>query len=182
MLLVMPADHVIAELDAFQRAIAEGAELAAGGALVTFGIVPDRAETGYGYIRGGAILAEGRQGRALAEFVEKPDRDTAQRYLESGEYFWNSGIFMMKASVWLRVIERFNPDMASACTVAYAGCTPDADFIRLEQGAFERCPSDSIVSAPQTPFCPDSLGRDQMLGLEIPGQEGLEVFDSGRGR
>ena len=130
----MPADHVIAELDAFQRAIAEGAELAAGGALVTFGIVPDRAETGYGYIRGGAILAEGSQGRALAEFVEKPDRDTAQRYLESGEYFWNSGIFMMKASVWLRAIERFNPDMASACTVAYAGCTPDADFIRLEQG------------------------------------------------
>ena len=92
MLLVMPADHVIAELDAFQRAIAEGAELVAGGALVTFGIVPDRAETGYGYIRGGAILAEGSQGRALAEFVEKPDRDTAQRYLESGEYFWNSGI------------------------------------------------------------------------------------------
>ncbi|WP_323034217.1 mannose-1-phosphate guanylyltransferase/mannose-6-phosphate isomerase [Pararhodobacter sp.] len=143
-LLVMPADHVIADLGAFQRAIAEGGELAAGGALVTFGIVPDRAETGYGYIRGGAILAEGSQGRALAEFVEKPDRDTAQRYLESGEYFWNSGIFMMKASVWLRAIERFNPDMASACTVAYAGCTPDADFIRLEQGAFERCPSDSI--------------------------------------
>ena len=143
-LLVMPADHVINDVAAFQQSIADGSAFAADGALVTFGIVPDRPETGYGYIRSGEALAEGRLGRALLEFVEKPDRETAQRYVDSGEYFWNSGIFMMKASVWLRAIRRFNPDMASACEAAYAGRKPDADFIRLEQGAFERCPSDSI--------------------------------------
>ena len=140
-LLVMPADHVITDLAAFQQAIAQGSSLAADGMLVTFGIVPDRAETGYGYIRAGQAIGGGRE---LAEFVEKPDVDTAQRYLESGEYFWNSGIFMMKASVWLRAIERFRADIAEACRAAYEGRKPDADFIRLEQGAFERCPSDSI--------------------------------------
>ncbi|WP_341644714.1 mannose-1-phosphate guanylyltransferase/mannose-6-phosphate isomerase [Thauera sp. SDU_THAU2] len=140
-LLVMPADHVITDLAAFQQAIAQGSSLAADGMLVTFGIVPDRAETGYGYIRAGQAIGGGRE---LAEFVEKPDVDTAQRYLESGEYFWNSGIFMMKASVWLRAIERFRADIAEACRAAYDGRKPDADFIRLEQGAFERCPSDSI--------------------------------------
>ncbi|MCV2216214.1 mannose-1-phosphate guanylyltransferase/mannose-6-phosphate isomerase [Thauera sp. Sel9] len=140
-LLVMPADHVITDLAAFQQAIAQGSSLAADGMLVTFGIVPDRAETGYGYIRAGVAIGGGRE---LAEFVEKPDLDTAQRYLESGGYFWNSGIFMMKASVWLRAIERFRTDIAEACRAAYEGRKPDADFIRLEQGAFERCPSDSI--------------------------------------
>jgi mannose-1-phosphate guanylyltransferase/mannose-6-phosphate isomerase len=140
-LLVMPADHVITDLGAFQHAIGQGSSFAADGALVTFGIVPERAETGYGYIRGGMAVGAGRE---LAEFVEKPDLDTARRYLESGEYFWNSGIFMMKASVWLRAIEHFRPDIAQACAAAYAGRTPDADFIRLGQGAFERCPSDSI--------------------------------------
>ena len=140
-LLVMPAAHVITDLAAFQQAIAQGSSLAADGMLVTFGIVPDRAETGYGYIRAGVAIGGGRE---LAEFVEKPDVDTAQRYLESGEYFWNSGIFMMKASVWLRAIERFRSDIAEACRAAYEGRKPDADFIRLEQGAFERCPSDSI--------------------------------------
>jgi len=143
-LLVMPADHVITDVAAFQQSIADGSAFAADGALVTFGIVPDRPETGYGYIRSGDALAEGQLGRALLEFVEKPDRDTAQRYVDSGEYFWNSGIFMMKASVWMRAIRRFSPDIASACEAAYAGRKPDADFIRLEQGAFERCPSDSI--------------------------------------
>ena len=140
-LLVMPADHVITDLAAFQQAIAQGGSLAADGMLVTFGIVPDRPETGYGYIRAGEAVGGGRE---LAEFVEKPDLDTARRYLDSGGYFWNSGIFMMKASVWLRAIERFRPDMAKACKAAYGGRKPDADFIRMDQGAFEGCPSDSI--------------------------------------
>ncbi|WP_418646683.1 mannose-1-phosphate guanylyltransferase/mannose-6-phosphate isomerase [Thauera butanivorans] len=140
-LLVMPADHVITDLGAFQQAIDQGSSLAGDGMLVAFGIVPDRAETGYGYIRAGMAIGGGRE---LAEFVEKPDLDTARRYLESGEYFWNSGIFMMKAPVWLRAIERFRPDIAEACRSAYEGHKQDADFIRLEQGAFERCPSDSI--------------------------------------
>ena len=141
-LLVMPADHVITEQPAFQHAIAVGAKAAAKGALVTFGIVPDRAETGYGYLRSGVALAEGA--RALLEFVEKPDRATAEAYVASGAYYWNSGIFMMKASVWLAAIRRFAPEMAAACTAAVGGCTHDADFIRLDTAAFERSPSDSI--------------------------------------
>ena len=143
-LLVMPADHVITEQPAFQHAIAVGAKAAAKGALVTFGIVPDRAETGYGYLRSGVTLAEGEGARALLEFVEKPDRATAEAYVASGAYYWNSGIFMMKASVWLAAIRRFAPEMAAACTAAVGGCTHDADFIRLDTAAFERSPSDSI--------------------------------------
>ncbi|HRM69924.1 MAG TPA: mannose-1-phosphate guanylyltransferase/mannose-6-phosphate isomerase, partial [Thauera phenylacetica] len=143
-LLVMPADHVITEQPAFQHAIAVGAKAAATGALVTFGIVPDRAETGYGYLRSGAALAEGEGARALLEFVEKPDRATAEAYVASGAYYWNSGIFMMKASVWLAAIRRFAPEMAAACAAAVAACTHDADFIRLDTAAFERSPSDSI--------------------------------------
>ncbi len=143
-LLVMPADHVITEQPAFQRAIAIGAKVAASGALVTFGIVPDRAETGYGYLRSGDALAEGEGARALLEFVEKPDRATAEAYVASGAYYWNSGIFMMKASVWLAAIRRCVPEMAAACAAAVANCTHDADFIRLDTAAFERSPSDSI--------------------------------------
>ena len=143
-LLVMPADHVITDLAAFQRAIAVGAKAAAEGALVTFGIVPDHPETGYGYIRAGAALEAGEGARALQEFVEKPDRATAEAYVASGAYYWNSGIFMMKASVWLAAIRRFAPEMAAACTAAVGGCTHDADFIRLDTAAFERSPSDSI--------------------------------------
>ena len=143
-LLVMPADHVITEQPAFQHAIAVGAKAAAKGALVTFGIVPDRAEAGYGYLRSGVTLAEGEGARALLEFVEKPDRATAEAYVASGAYYWNSGIFMMKASVWMCAIGRFNPDMASACSAAIAARSHDADFIRLDAAAFERSPSDSI--------------------------------------
>ena len=143
-LLVMPADHVITEQPAFQHAIAVGAKAAAKGALVTFGIVPDRAETGYGYIRSGEALTDGEGARALLDFVEKPDRATAEAYVASGAYYWNSGIFMMKASVWLAAIRRFAPEMAAACAAAVAACTHDADFIRLDTAAFERSPSDSI--------------------------------------
>ena len=143
-LLVMPADHVIGDLGAFQHAIAVGAAAARIGALVTFGIVPDRAETGYGYIRAGAVLAAGEGARTLEEFVEKPDRETAERYVSSGEYYWNSGIFMMKASVWMAAITHFNPDMARSCSAAIDGRSQDADFVRLDAAAFERSPSDSI--------------------------------------
>ena len=143
-LLVMPADHVIGDLGAFQHTIAVGAAAARSGALVTFGIVPDHAETGYGYIRAGAVLAAGEGARTLEEFVEKPDRETAERYVSSGEYYWNSGIFMMKASVWMAAITHFNPDMARSCSAAIDGRSQDADFVRLDAAAFERSPSDSI--------------------------------------
>ncbi|GHT98848.1 mannose-1-phosphate guanylyltransferase/mannose-6-phosphate isomerase [Betaproteobacteria bacterium] len=142
-LLVMPADHVITDRAAFQRAIATAAPLAEAGALVSFGIVPERAETGYGYLRTAADL--GNSGaRELAQFVEKPDAATAARYVASGEYFWNSGIFMFRASVWLAALGHFRADIAQACHTAYAGRTVDADFIRVGTDAFAACPSDSI--------------------------------------
>ena len=115
-MLVMPADHVIADLAGFQAAIDAGIPAALDGAIVTFGIVPDRAETGYGYIRCGADRADGS--KAIAAFVEKPDAATAQRYLDSGEYLWNSGLFMVRASTWLKAIDSLQPAMAAACVDA----------------------------------------------------------------
>lgn len=140
-LLVMPADHVMREPGAFHAAVADGLAAARAGAIVTFGVVPDRPETGYGYIR--AASAEGAV-RAIAEFVEKPDAATAERYLASRHYLWNSGIFMMRASAWLAAIERFEPEMASACEQAFAGGQVDSDFFRIDADAFRASPSDSI--------------------------------------
>jgi mannose-1-phosphate guanylyltransferase/mannose-6-phosphate isomerase len=142
-LLVMPADHVVNDRAAFQRAIAEGARQAGEGALVCFGVVPERAETGYGYVRAGDAVS-GDGARVLVEFVEKPDAETAARYVASGAYFWNSGIFMFRASVWLSALAHFRPDIDQACRDAHAGRTEDADFLRVERAAFEACPADSI--------------------------------------
>lgn len=141
-MLVMPADHVIADLAGFQAAIDAGIPAALEGAIVTFGIVPDRAETGYGYIRCGADRADGS--KAIAAFVEKPDAATAQRYLDSGEYLWNSGLFMVRASTWLKAIECLQPAMAKACAEAWTAGARDSDFVRVNKEAFLACPSDSI--------------------------------------
>lgn len=142
-LLVMPADHVVRDRAAFQRALAEGVGHALAGAVVVFGIVPERAETGYGYLRAGAVLGEGAA-RRLEAFVEKPDRTTAQQYVASGAYSWNSGIFMLRAGVWLRALRHFRPDIAAACERALAGGRRDADFLRVDREAFLACPADSI--------------------------------------
>ncbi|TYC54650.1 mannose-1-phosphate guanylyltransferase/mannose-6-phosphate isomerase [Zoogloea oleivorans] len=141
-LLVMPADHVMRDLAGFQQAIDAGIPAALDGAIVTFGIVPDHAETGYGYIRFGAERADGS--KSIASFVEKPDAVTAQRYLDSGEYLWNSGLFMMKASTWLKAMDHLQPAMAKACAAAWAAGSRDADFLRVDKEAFLACPSDSI--------------------------------------
>ena len=141
-MLVMPADHVIADLAGFQAAIDAGIPAALEGAIVTFGIVPDRAETGYGYIRCGADRADGS--KAIAAFVEKPDAATAQRYLDSGDYLWNSGLFMVRASTWLKAIDSLQPAMAAACAEAWQAGARDADFVRVNKEAFVACPSDSI--------------------------------------
>jgi mannose-1-phosphate guanylyltransferase/mannose-6-phosphate isomerase len=141
-LVVMPADHVINDLPAFRKAVLLGANCAERGQLVTFGIVPSEANTGYGYIRAGVDLAEGV--KQLANFVEKPDQATAERYLAEGNYFWNSGIFILKASLWMRQIERFRPDIAKACVAAMAQSTRDRDFVRVPRETFAACPSDSI--------------------------------------
>jgi mannose-1-phosphate guanylyltransferase/mannose-6-phosphate isomerase len=144
-LLVMPADHVIVDTAAFQSVVKQGAVLAEEGTVVTFGITPDCPETGYGYIQMGASLDATRtEARSIARFVEKPDRETAQGYLDAGDYLWNSGLFMMRASVWLAAIEQCRPEILAACRAAWQGVQLDGDFVRVAKGDFEQCPSDSI--------------------------------------
>lgn len=143
-MLVMPADHVIQDKAAFMRAVKQGAELARQGQLVTFGIVPNAPETGYGYIRKGTVDKGAKPVWRVAAFVEKPDAATAVSYLKSGQYLWNSGIFMVKPSVWLDELKRLRPDIAHACDAAFAGAAVDGDFLRAESTAFSACPSDSI--------------------------------------
>ncbi len=149
-LLVMPADHVITDVEAFQAVVSAGAELATRAhAIVTFGITPDAPETGYGYIQAGASLASDRQQATaaqfeIARFVEKPDAATAQRYLDAGGYYWNSGLFMMRASVWLAAMKTCRADILQACTQAVEQGTTDGEFVRVDRAAFAACPSDSI--------------------------------------
>ena len=140
-LLVLPADHVIREQAPLHEAIARGAALAADGKLVTFGIVPDAPETGYGYIR---AERPGSEPSAVLEFIEKPDAEHAAEYLASGDYFWNSGRFMFRASRYLEELESHAPEMVAACRAALEGAARDLDFTRLDAEAFEACPSDSI--------------------------------------
>lgn len=137
LMLVMPADHVIQDTGRFHEALRTGMQHAAAGRLVTFGIIPTSPETGYGYIRKG-------KGDAVSVFVEKPDVETARQYLESGDYYWNSGIFMMSTSVWLAELERLRPDILVACTNAYSRGNRDSDFYRVGEDDFLRCPADSI--------------------------------------
>ncbi len=140
-LLVLPADHVIRDVAAFQAAVALARAAAEAGGLVTFGVVADRVETGYGYIRRahdpGPVFR-------VAEFVEKPDAATARRYIESGEYYWNSGMFMFRASVYLAELGRHAPAMLAACRAALAAAGRDLDFLRLPAQEFSACPPDSI--------------------------------------
>ncbi|MCC6206717.1 MAG: mannose-1-phosphate guanylyltransferase/mannose-6-phosphate isomerase [Gammaproteobacteria bacterium] len=149
-LLIMPADHMIRDEATFRQAALEGAQLATQGYVVTFGIVPTRAETGYGYIRKGDMLAS-RNAQPLVlspflidKFVEKPDAATAQSYLDSGAYLWNSGIFMVRAAVWRKAIGHFRPDILAAARQAYQGGKQDGDFYRVDKPSFTACPSDSI--------------------------------------
>lgn len=142
-LLVMPSDHVILDNAAFQAVVRHGATLADGGAVVTFGITPDSPETGYGYIQAGAAFD--RDGASsIARFVEKPDLATAQGYLDDGSYFWNSGLFMMRASVWLAAIKVCRDDILSACRAAWDKGSVDGEFLRVDADAFALCPKDSI--------------------------------------
>ncbi|HXH04757.1 MAG TPA: mannose-1-phosphate guanylyltransferase/mannose-6-phosphate isomerase, partial [Candidatus Competibacteraceae bacterium] len=142
LLLVLPADHLIQDDAGFRAAVNSARGHAAAGALVTFGIVPQRAETGYGYIRAGEALDGGAY--RVAEFVEKPDAATAARYLASGEYYWNSGMFLFRATAYLEELQRHAPAMVAACRAALDGARQDLDFLRLETAAFQSCPADSI--------------------------------------
>jgi len=140
-LIIAPADHVVRDAHGFQKAAAVAAGLARAGKLVTFGIVAHAPETGYGYIRRG----EG-EGPAypVAQFIEKPPLDVAQQFVASGDYFWNSGIFVFKASRYLAELARFAFDILEASKAAFEAATTDLDFIRIDKSAFEKCRSDSI--------------------------------------
>ncbi|MBV8133891.1 MAG: mannose-1-phosphate guanylyltransferase/mannose-6-phosphate isomerase [Alphaproteobacteria bacterium] len=143
LMLVMPSDHTIGDSRAFLAAVELAAAAARSGALVSFGIAPERAEIGYGYIRrGGTLEAEGVF--TVAEFVEKPGPEQAKQYLASGEYCWNSGIFLFPARLYIDELERLRPDMVAACRRALAEGRRDSDFIRLDKDAFSACDSDSI--------------------------------------
>lgn len=140
--LLMPSDHIVVNKEAFADAVATARLAACNGALVTFGIKPSGAETGYGYIKKGAALSADTF--AIERFVEKPDAATAQAYVKSGEYFWNSGMFLFQAKSFLKELERLQPRMLACCRDALEHAHRDLDFIRLGEPAFLACPSDSI--------------------------------------
>jgi mannose-1-phosphate guanylyltransferase/mannose-6-phosphate isomerase len=139
-LVVTPADQTVSDGAAFSTALQTAARMAADGAIVVLGIRPDRPETGYGYIRA--------EGERVAQFVEKPDLATAERYVASGAYFWNAGMFVLKASAWMAALDRFRPDIASACRAAWQARSTDdkqdAHFVRPGRAEFATVPSESV--------------------------------------
>ena len=167
LMLVMPSDHVIQEVAAFQEAVDEAAPLAANGSLVTFGVVPSGPETGYGYIRMGDPVAGSHAAltpRDVTRFVEKPDEATAAEYLRTGQYLWNSGIFMMRASVWKSELVRHRPDIATAVAGAFLSGRSDGKFYRPDSDLFAQCPTDSIDYAVMEP----SAGSGETSHVVVP--------------
>ena len=140
-LLIMPADHVINDNPKFADAVLKGKKAALDGKLATFGVVPDSPHTGYGYIQSGQSQGDWA---VVDSFVEKPDEATAKNYISSGNYYWNSGMFMFRADRYLEELGKFNPKMIAICERAFDQRTTDLDFIRVDAGAFESSPSDSI--------------------------------------
>jgi len=143
LLLVLPSDHVIADDVGFRAAVLAATAAAASGRLITFGVLPSGPETGYGYIRADAT-ADADGVRAVRAFVEKPDRITAEAYLAQGGYYWNSGMFLLRASCFIDELQRLAPTMLAACRQAVASARHDVDFVRLGAQAFADCPADSI--------------------------------------
>ena len=143
-LVVTPADQTVTDEAAFAQALQQAVRAACGGAIVTLGIAPDRPETGYGYIRCVSISADAHGALGVEQFVEKPDLATAQRYLDAGGYFWNSGMFVVRASVWLAAIDHFRADIGAATRQAWAGHSVDASFVRPGREAFMAIPAESV--------------------------------------
>ena len=144
LVLVMPSDHIIRDIPAFHAALEIAVEVSKNGALVTFGIKPDHAATGYGYIEQGCALEKTKGAFEVTSFVEKPDEKTAIKYLESKKFFWNSGIFLFSAKRFLEELEKFEPQIFENVSVAVKNSEQDLDFIRLEKTAFEKSPANSI--------------------------------------
>lgn len=171
-LLVLPADHCIEDVSAFQGQIALGKKLTRNDWLITFGIVPQSPETGYGYIQKGEGLMPDDAACRIKRFVEKPDKKTAQSYMDSGEYFWNSGMFMFKASVILDELQRHAPEMVALCKKALASGRRDLDFFRVDKRIFEQVAPDSIDYAVM-----EKTGKGAMIPLDA-GWSDLGSFDA----
>ena len=178
-MLVMPGDGVIRDVKEFQAAVKVGTGLAEEGYIVTFGIVPHLAHTGYGYILKGSPLEKGRRTRedatepaplGIMAFVEKPDQSTAESYLESGDYLWNSGIFMVRSSIWMKELERCRPGIASECVAAYRGGVKDGPLFRPHRDRFLSCPSKSIDYAVMERTTELGAPRSAVVPLKGDGQ------------
>lgn len=140
-LLVLAADHVILDVEKFQTHVKQGLKLAAKGYMVTFGIEPRGPETGYGYVKAGMPVGDAY---SVDQFVEKPDSETAQGYLDAGNFYWNSGMFMFRADRFIEELEQHNPEILKYAKSALGAAKTDLDFIRLDKEAFELCPSESV--------------------------------------
>jgi mannose-1-phosphate guanylyltransferase/mannose-6-phosphate isomerase len=167
-LLVMPADHLIRDDIVFLSRLAAGCRIASAGKVVTFGIVPDKPETGYGYIHKGIPFSgsDEKQAFLLNAFVEKPDIKEAEAYLENGQYLWNSGLYMLKKSRWLELIKLYSPDIKRSCSKAFERGRIDGDFFRLDEDEFRECPSDSIDYAVMEKISGEN-GAAVVLPLEV---------------
>lgn len=182
-LTVMPADHAVADVARFQQAIAAAVRYAEQGMIATLGIVPTHAETGYGYIRVGAAANAADAGaeagvavRKLDRFVEKPHLELARQYVASGEYWWNSGIFIVRASVWLKAIRHFQPAIHDACARAVAQGSEDGPFFRVDRDSFAASPSNSIDYAVMEPL---SNLPAVCEGVVVPLDAGWSTSDRG---
>lgn len=167
-LLVMPSDHVIVNTSAFQACISKGVSIALQNSIVTFGIAPDTPETGYGYIQTGESLGDIGVTQ-IARFVEKPNQPTAQAYIDDGSYLWNSGIFMVRASVWLAAINQCRPDIFTACQTAWNKGSHEGNFIRVNETAFTACPNDSIDYAVMEKLSSDYPSLPSGVVIEFSG-------------
>ncbi len=178
-LVVTPADQTVTDEPAFTAALQQAVRVAAQGSFVILGVMPDRPETGFGYIRAsaGATAQDGLQPMTVAEFVEKPDLATAERYLADGSYFWNSGMFVVRASLWLKALEQFRPDIAEATRLAFAGRSTDASFVRPDKDAFCAIPSESVDYAVMEK-CPGSSGFDIRMVPLAAGWSDLGAWDA----
>ena len=173
-LVVTPADQTVTDPAAFTAALQTAVRAAAGGAIVILGITPDAPETGYGYIRSTPATDDGAA--QVAQFVEKPDLATAERYLAEGGYTWNSGMFVLRASVWLKALEGFRPDIANATRTAWAGSKTDAKFVRPAKAEFAAVPSESVDYAVME-HCPGSAIDIRMVPLNA-GWNDLGAWDA----
>jgi mannose-1-phosphate guanylyltransferase/mannose-6-phosphate isomerase len=171
-LAMTPADQTVTDRLAFTTAMRRAVMLADAGAIVTLGIVPSRPETGYGYIQASTPTGEAK----VLAFIEKPNLQTAERYLRDGSYLWNGGIFVLKASVWMAALERFRGDIASATRAAWQGRVRDSTFVRPERAAFEAIPAESIDYAVME-RCPTSDIPMQVVPLDA-GWNDLGAWDA----